>query len=419
MSVAALLAAACVLSTATAAGAIPHPVVTYGLPGMYETTGSGCRIGASSTLAAVGVAWGRRVGTSEAYNSFCRGFDLVTLRSGASRAVVRLPGRERNGWAVDQPVLAGRSLAYVEYRTALLGEHWRIHLVNLVTGRSILLDRWHGAGIMDFGPSLTGSGAKLVWIAGRHNAHGQTVDQIHVYDVATRRATVVGTSRPGVRFQNAYMSGPIVCFVARDGSRTDAWVADTRTGRMRQLSHTGNVSIAVITGPWVAWAVQGKNAVGPVRLEDLRTGVTRTIASEPSYLVTAGNGVLGWYVYYASRSSMIDLTNNQVWSPADLSTQQRGQGGADRRQCRGRDGVRARRHSASYSAYRRLSNTITPGCTRVLTPMAQNVVCFWRLLLASGMRISAELDLQCFLVAGTDWPQLSRPRRLTSTCQTC
>jgi hypothetical protein len=177
---------------------------------------------------------------------------------------------------------------------------------------------------MDVGPLITKWGQTLVWVSGVRDIHKNVVYQIHVYDVESGAARIVATSRPGFRFINAYRSGDVLCFLRQTGQATDVWVTDLRTGRFRQLTHTGKTTDAVVTGPWVAWHVLGSNALGPVIVEDLRTGRQWTVTRHASYQLSASNGLLAWDNYRRDRWNVLDLMTGRSWTPSRLSSAQAG-----------------------------------------------------------------------------------------------
>ena len=278
------IAAAVMLASVTwASGRALRPLATYDLPVRPDATYGACSAGADASYAAVGIAWGGRNPMTGGYDHSCRGFTLISLRTGARQAVVHLPTAQQKGlWTVDEPVLVGGWLAYQRY-VGVAGGNWEINIVNLRTGVVRQLDHWHGQGIMDVGPVITKWGRTLAWVSGVRDAHGRVVYQIHTYDVQSGTGEIMATSRPSIRFIDAYMSGPLICFLRETSRGTDVWVEDLRTRRFRQLTRTGRTTEAVITGPWAAWHVLGPNALGPVVVDDLRTGRQRTVTKEPSY----------------------------------------------------------------------------------------------------------------------------------------
>lgn len=322
------LAAVALTTAAGASGQPLRPVATYGLPARPQATYGACSVGANASYAAIGLAWARSPIPAE-YDHFCRGFTLVTLRTGTRRVAVRLPLVQQKGsWAVDEPVLTGHWLAYLHYIKSG-GGPWDVEIVNLQTGASHRLAHGDGQSVSAGLPLITNWRNSLVWVSAGQHVNGHAVDQIHTYDPTSSTGRVVVTSRPGIHYANASMSGPIVTFLglthlglANRGS--DVWVKDLRTGHLRQLTHTGKATGAVVTGPWVAWYTIGRNDVGPVIVEDLRTGRRWTATRDPSYQVTAGNGLLAWDSIYKDQWTVLDLTTGRSWTPPKLSARQGG-----------------------------------------------------------------------------------------------
>ncbi len=322
------LAAVALTTAAGASGGPLRPVATYSLPPRPQATYGACSVGANASYAAIGLAWARSP-IPGGYDHFCRGFTLVTLRTGTRRVVVRLPLPQQKGsWIVDEPVLIGHWLGYLHYLKSG-GGPWDVEIVNLQTGASRRLDHGGEQGESTGLPLITGWRNNLVWASAGQQVNGHAVDQIHMYDPMSGTGRIVPTSHPGIRYTSASMSGPIVTFLglthlglANRGS--DVWVKDLRTGHLRQLTHTGKATGAVVTGSWVAWYTIGRNSVGPVIVEDLRTGRQWTAARDPAYQVTAGNGLLAWDSIYKDQWTVLDLTTGRSWTPPRLSTRQGG-----------------------------------------------------------------------------------------------
>lgn len=319
-----IAAAVTLAASAGTTGQPLRPLAAYTLPARPTATYGACSVGANASYAAVGYAWGGRSPISGGFDHFCRGFTLIYLRTGARRTIVRLPAAQQRGlWTVDEPVFVGDWLAYQRYIGAT-GSNWEINIVNLRTGATRQLDHWHGQGIMDIGPVITRWGHILVWVSGARDTHRRVVYQIHTYDVASRMGRIVATSRPGITFIDAYMSGSIICFLQRTSRGSDVWVEDLRTGRFRQLTHTGRATEAVITGGWVAWHIVGRNALGPVVVDNLRTGRQWTVTKDPSYELTAGNGLLAWDAYWKDQWTILDLSSGRSWMPTRIVPRQTG-----------------------------------------------------------------------------------------------
>jgi hypothetical protein len=317
------VAAAIILSSIALTTRQPfEPIATYDLTIRPYATYGACSVGASPTYAVVGIAWGGKSPISGGYDHLCRGFTLTSLRTGARKTIVLLPAAQRKGlWSVDEPVLVGHWLAYQRY-VALAGGNWEINVVNLRTGDVRRLDHWHGEGIVDIGPVITKWDDALTWVSGVRDVRGRVVYQIHTYDAGSAAGQIVATSSPGTRFFDAYRSGQVISFLAQTGQRSEVWVEDIRTHHVRQLTHSGQVGEAVITGPWVAWKTPGPDSFGAVAVENLRTARKWIATREPSYQLSAGDGLLGWYSPRRDQWTILDLVTGRNWRPDPIAAQQ-------------------------------------------------------------------------------------------------
>lgn len=324
-SLASAIIAVVMVSSPARAGVPPlKPLASHALPARSDISYGACSVGADASYAAVGFAWGGRNPMSGGYDHFCRGFTLISLRTGTRRTVVRLPANLQKGlWTVDEPILVGNWLAYQRY-VAIPGGPWEVDIVNIKTGASRRLDHSHGPRIPDSGRLLSKWNNTLVWISGALDARGRAVSKIHTYDVERGTGKVVATSRPGDRFIDAYMSGQLICFQQETTRGADLWIEDLRTHHFRQLTHTGRVGEAVITGPWVAWSIAGADDLGPVVVDNLRTGHRWTVAKEPSYQLTASNGLLAWDSYWKTQWTVLDLETGHAWIPGRIVAGQAG-----------------------------------------------------------------------------------------------
>lgn len=296
-------------------GGFPQSASSYPLPPRPLASYGACSIAATPAASAVGIAWGGRSPDTGGYDHFCRGFRLVPPRARAGRVVVRLPSAQHKGrWVVDEPVLVGKWLAYQRYLRSGGGD-WQIELVNVRNGVTRQLDHWGGQGIQDVGPVLTVWGHTLVWVSGTREKGGSVVYNVHTYNVATGVGKVVASGPPGVRLIDAYMAGPLICYLRESSRGTDVWVKDLRSQKTRQLTSGGRATEAVITGPWVAWHVLGANDLGAVIVEDLRSGRRWTATQSPSYQLSASNGFLAWDSTLKDQWSMLDLLSGRAWSP--------------------------------------------------------------------------------------------------------
>ena len=223
----------------------------------------------------------------------------------------------------------GGWLAYAHY-VGIVNGQWEVVLVNLRTLHQRTLARRSPGIAVDIGPLLYGWGHTLIWTAGEIDRRGRVVSRVRAYDVRTGRQQVLSSSPPHapgwtahtVRFINARVSGSLMTFLHQTAAGDDVWVEDLRTGHLRALTRTGRASEAVVTGPWVAWGVTGKNAVGPVMVADVRTGAVRTVSTAPSYDLSAGNGLLIWIDNRTGQYTVLDVATGHRWQVPRLSPTQ-------------------------------------------------------------------------------------------------
>lgn len=302
-----------------------QPIASYDLPPRSDHQTGACRLAADASHAVVGFPWGGKSPFSGGFDHGCRGFRLITLRTGASRVVVQLPTSEQKAlWEVDEPSLAGNWLVYM-HTISLPYEDWQIVALNLGTGRSTILDRRQAAGILDDG-WVTTAGQTVIWMKGTRDAAGNVTYRVHAYNLSKAKDVIVTSAPPlapnapvTLPFIGDRLSGSILVFLRKTAHGTDIWMKDLRTGHLRALTHTGDASVPVITGPWVAWNVDRQNGTGPLMLADLRTGAVRAADQQATTNLSAGDGRLTWYEDRANRSIVLDLVTGQRWKAPNVA----------------------------------------------------------------------------------------------------
>lgn len=300
-------------------------VASYPLPYRSGAEVGGCTTTANSVLAVVGIPWGAHTPMGPS----CRGFRLISLRTGATKTPVLLPASQMTSqWTLDEPNLVGDQLIYLHY-VRMPYHNWEIVALNLRTRRAKSLDHWHGLGVLDVGPLISRYQNMIVWVAGNRDVLGQVRYCIRTYNVLTghRRSFACSsinnltTIRMGrqVQFVDASMDGSTIAFLRQDSTSSNVWIENVRTGHLRELTHSGRASQVVITGPWVMWIEVGKNSVGPLMMADLRTWRIRTLAERASIEPSAGNGIVAWDDFYANRFNAMDLVTGQHWKISRLA----------------------------------------------------------------------------------------------------